>query len=1599
MTRAKASALVLANWKGVFFERYLLDNHVTALEGANGAGKTTVMIAAYVVLLPDLSRLRFTNVGETGATGGDRGIWGRLGELGRPSYAALQVELASGDRLIAGVMLERRSEPSVDITTFLISDLGRDVRLSEVFLQSAAEHDEIPTLEGLRENVHRAGAKFRIFKSVKEYFTTLFDLGFSPMRLVSDEDRNKLNEMLRTSMTGGISRALTSELRSFVLKQESGLGDALGRMRGNLDTCRRTRTEVADARQLERELTGIYHAAIAMVRAAQAATRCEFEESETSVAVARHALDTAQARLKAQETTASQAETRQQTIAQRMQAARSNVERAGLAKARVVRTRETAARLREQLREFNVAQSHAVKLRSQQTKATAARTAAKLDRERAQEAFGRTAEGLANLQTGLDELHRQAHAHRLVQRKLAEAREALGEPALDEHNLAEAKQRVRDQSEAIDIERARRDREAQNAVQRRSDYDRALGALRALNPQALASASDPDALHACARAALGRLNDWEALSQRSRQLASEKLRHDALAERQANLREQAAFLEIAFKDSLSAGSIREALQSDDQRLVDLDEQQRDATWRAHEAKRSQQIARVRLAELTQRALRWSSIETAEQRLERQLPTLERNPAFLATLVDSLEQALDELRASRTRLETEREQIVDKVRTFESGAGTLSPELLLLADSVDAEPLATRFEDLDLDEARSMEARLGPLVDALVVDDPLSSAEQLLGQPRKESSIWLVAADAELPGERQTQLTATAEDLIIETPQGFRLTRAPELPRLGKNARDRRVTELRARAEELAAAAEQSSRSLRETETNLRASRTLLDAASLWLEGDPRPMLEQQQEHLLEQDRVEREQTQLAHEYRETATTLRARVSTLRTLTREAEALADTDHQARASELATLIEEATRAQEQLSAAAGPRKVLGELVDCLRYPPPDLATVAQWEDERSKLEVERDHWFQLGDALAAVESNRQAFLWADAERILTERTELVPELRAQHDRARELLEAAETVVESVEGGWESATAECQKAEAEAAAVEAHVERTRLELESEGARDFSDEALVQANVELARHEQALAILHEEERGLATDVAIASERTTQASAAVEECGKHLDVVEQEAKPARTSWKAFQKALESSAGSALTAEAHHPSDRLSSLFDGIEGAGEKPARKSIDYWPEAHTKRELLVDRLQSARGGQDLATKLRDNFDGESGNEPRRDGTLYLEAWLSVRDFLRRRLPAQVADVSDPLEALQRLQEDLEQLERRLIRQESDLGGASEDVARGIEVQIRRASSQIRRLNQFLDGISFGSIRAIRTRMKRVEKMEQVLRALREGAVQELLFQPTMPIEDALDEIFKRYGAGRTGGQRLLDYREYIELGVEIQRQTSTDWELANPTRLSTGEAIGVGAALMMVILTEWERDANLLRAKQRRNSLRFLFLDEANRLSQDNLAVLFELCKNLDLQLLIAAPEVAHAEGNTTYRLVRRLTEAGTEEVLVSGRRTSLPEDLPPPHRARRSLATESPPTQAPFTQPPAAESPPTQAPFTPPPATEPPPTQAWPAESPASPSPLAELSPAEPPLALPPAEEPPAAQVPGTEPPPESQDEPNQRQLFD
>jgi chromosome partition protein MukF len=133
-----------------------LDPHVTALEGDNAAGKTTVMIGAYIVL-PDLRKLRFTNLGETAASGGDHGIYGRLGRPG-PSYTALDLRLPdrAGTRIVAAVLLLRRARPILELKMFVIEHLSAEVPLSAILLDRHDEEDEIPEL------VLRIGSPLRV---------------------------------------------------------------------------------------------------------------------------------------------------------------------------------------------------------------------------------------------------------------------------------------------------------------------------------------------------------------------------------------------------------------------------------------------------------------------------------------------------------------------------------------------------------------------------------------------------------------------------------------------------------------------------------------------------------------------------------------------------------------------------------------------------------------------------------------------------------------------------------------------------------------------------------------------------------------------------------------------------------------------------------------------------------------------------------------------------------------------------------------------------------------------------------------------------------------------------------------------------------------------------------------------------------------------------------------------------------------------------------------------------------------------------------------------------------------------------------------------
>ncbi|MBA2660757.1 MAG: chromosome partition protein MukB [Bradymonadaceae bacterium] len=1468
MNRTRVQGLVLVNWRGVFYARYDLDSHVTALEGANGAGKTTVMIGAYIVLLPDLQRLRFTNLGESGSSGGDRGIYGRLGEPGAPSYALLDLKTARGERLVAGVHLERRTEPTVELTPFIITDLDARHSLQDVLLERG-EVDAVAELARVRELVALCGGKLTAFRATKDYFAALFDRGITPLRLSSPEELTKFNEMLRTSMVGGISKTLTGGLRDFLLREENTLADTLKRMKANLVACQRTRQQVHEARRLEEEIHGVYEAGSAMFVAAFHATARRAQELAVRLDDARKELERVQADFDELQTVVEQRRSEAEALTASLDTARQSVERLRELRERTRKAFGIDQRilaLEEQRRGLALELEGAVRARdiAQDAFDRARQEVSRADQER-----DRAARGLADFNAGFEELNLQAAAYALVTRRLAQARDALGEELAPED--ADAREALlREEIATFDATIVRLERELSTA----HEHARQFGAVFEVLARLLDAELRPETAYTQAGAALEALRELDALAKERGQLGEEIARLDEQAGRQQKAFDTARQLSTLERPLLDAAAVREAFDA------------ADALRSQHEVRLAEHAngardARARADELTRRATEldalvgpWQATQHVATRLAARWDLQLRTNADVLAMIDAASASRETLAATLRKSDGQYDALRTEARQLEQMGGHFDDALVRARDVVDGELLAVRFEDVEIEHAAEIEARLGALHQAILVEDVAAAARKLAATELRPSTVWLVGEGQTLglddggrpPGER------IVDDVLVEDRAAWRLSRIPKQPTIGRSARAKRIAQLDAEASAVEAERDGLRQRLHTLDADLKSARELLGAAHLLERDDPRAALEATRAELEGAERERQEHTRLEHHHRQQLAELEPRRAALGRLLELAWLLDEPDVASRLEASRTRLDQAHKAAARITACTEDRRRLAAEIEVLRTLPPRDEELAGHSVALHNATAERDRLSQATQWLAHVAAHTHAFAWHSAHEQLAREERLAPALQENLERAEQGCTNARQAESTAGHRLEDARSTAANHTAELNARDSTLAREREELAGLAIDDPSAAAVQGVEAAFDKASDEAARLDREGRALEVALATLDERLRAE-------GERLDtrrrLVENEENMWRPSEERWQRLRARAEQEGVLANATN----VASLAAVADKAG-------VHLWPQAQNKHATLRARLESTRDGAELIAAI-DALIAHDGEQER--GEAYLEAWLAVQAWLRRRVPAQISEVDDPLEALRRLRSHLMELEERLGRQEHELRGQSSDIARNIDTQIRKAHRVVRRLSKDLEQVSFGSIRSVRIRVERVERMEQVLRALRDGSAQQLLFQTDVPIEQALDELFRRYGGGRTGGDRMLDYREYMQLEVEVHRQAAVTWERANPNRMSTGEAIGVGAAVMMIVLTAWERDANLFRSSSAGGTLRLLFLDEATRLSQDSLTVLFDLCQSLELQLLIAAPEVAQAVGNTTYRLVRTLDAEGRERVEVTGRRT--------------------------------------------------------------------------------------------------------------
>ncbi|MCT6866997.1 MAG: chromosome partition protein MukB, partial [Gilliamella apicola] len=280
-------------------------------------------------------------------------------------------------------------------------------------------------------------------------------------------------------------------------------------------------------------------------------------------------------------------------------------------------------------------------------------------------------------------------------------------------------------------------------------------------------------------------------------------------------------------------------------------------------------------------------------------------------------------------------------------------------------------------------------------------------------------------------------------------------------------------------------------------------------------------------------------------------------------------------------------------------------------------------------------------------------------------------------------------------------------------------------------------------------------------------------------------------------------------------------------------------------------------------------------------------------IQFYIAVYKHLRERIRQDIVKTDDPIEAIEQMEIELSRLTEELTSREQQLAISSKSVANIIRKTIQREQNRIRMLNQGLQAVAFGQVNGVRLNVNVREAHSSLLAALADekSEHQDLFSNNRITFSEALAKLYQRLNPHIDMGQRtaqnigeeLLDYRNYLEMDVEVNRGAD-GWLRAESGALSTGEAIGTGMSILLMVIQSWEEESKRLRNKDI-SPCRLLFLDEAARLDAKSIATLFELCERLEMQLIIAAPENISPEKGTTYKLVRKVIN-NQEHVHVVG-----------------------------------------------------------------------------------------------------------------
>lgn len=261
-------------------------------------------------------------------------------------------------------------------------------------------------------------------------------------------------------------------------------------------------------------------------------------------------------------------------------------------------------------------------------------------------------------------------------------------------------------------------------------------------------------------------------------------------------------------------------------------------------------------------------------------------------------------------------------------------------------------------------------------------------------------------------------------------------------------------------------------------------------------------------------------------------------------------------------------------------------------------------------------------------------------------------------------------------------------------------------------------------------------------------------------------------------------------------------------------------------------------------------------------------------IRLWPDLITIVMECVNVELAD-SDGGDLIQAMREQRGRLDVDLKTWESELGIKAKNIYMTISGSVKSQTQKIARLSKLGQTIEFGNVTGIQIRLVLRSRMMDVLQQFAElFADQRSLFAKDKPVDQLLKEFFDANMSNgvKLTGEQLLDYRNYVDLVIEVRRKGNEKWELA--ASLSGTEVIGGGLAIALMLVRSIAARAELAGSGIKVQEIRPLFaVDEVGRLNSEGQRLLVDFAKRENFQLVVTAPNIKPTYNCTLYALTRQ------------------------------------------------------------------------------------------------------------------------------